>query len=134
MNSWRARGVAASLMLLAIYVHGWATHLLPNTPVDMLLFHGSGALVDLFMLYAAPAVLKGRLCVDSQKLLLASIVGNGAGWLLYMAYAPPIYYNMYMVALTYAQLMRLIIPDRHADPLGLDLVRHPDCLSDGRDH
>jgi hypothetical protein len=100
----------------------------------MLLYHGSGALIDLFMLYLAPAVLSGRLCVDSQKLLLASIVGNGTGWLLYMAYAPPIIYNVYMVTVTYAQLMRLIIPDRHADPLGLDLVRHPDSFGGGRDH
>ena len=134
MNSWRARCVAASLMLLAIYGHGWATHQLPNTPADMLLFHGSAALVDLLMLYAAPAVLSGRLCVDSQKLLLASIVGNAAGWLLYMAYAPPVIYNTYMVAVTYAQLMRLIIPDRHADSSRSNLVRGPDCLSSGRDH
>ena len=134
MNSWRVRCVAASLMLLAIYGHGWATHQLPNTPVDMLLFHGSAALVDLLMLYAAPAVLSGRLCTDTQKLLLASIVGNAAGWLLYMAYAPPIFYNTYMVAVTYAQLMRLLIPDRHADSTGSTLVRHPDCLGGGRDH
>jgi hypothetical protein len=134
MNSWRARIVAASLMLLAIYGHGWATHQLPNTPVDMLLYHGSGALVDLLMLFAAPAVLRGRLCVDSQKLLLASIVGNAAGWLLYMAYAPPIFYNLYMVGLTYAQLMRLIIPDRYVDSIGSTLVRHPDYLGSGRDH
>ncbi len=131
MNSWRSRALAASLMLLAIYGHGWATHRLPNTPIDMLLYHGSGALVDLFMLYAAPAVLSGRLCVDSQKLLLASIVGNGAGWLLYMAYAPPVFYNVYMVALTYAQLMRLIYPDRHADPARSDLVRHSGCIRTG---
>jgi hypothetical protein len=128
MNSWRARMVAASLMLLATYGHGWATHQLPNTPAAMLLYHGSGALVDLLMLYAAPALLRGRLCVDSQKLLLASIVGNFAGWLLYIAYVPPTFYNLYMAGLTYAQLIRLIIPDRHADPLGLDLVCHPDHL------
>ena len=130
MNSWRARGIAASLMLLATYGHGWATRLLPNDPVDMLLFHGSAALVDLLLLYLAPAVLSGRLCVDSQKLLLASIVGNGAGWLLYMTYAPPFIYNVYMVALTYAQLMRLIYPDRHADPARSDLVRHSGCIGD----
>jgi hypothetical protein len=100
----------------------------------MLLYHGSGALVDLLMLFAAPAVLRGRLCVDSQKLLLASIVGNAAGWLLYMAYAPPIFYNLYMVGLTYAQLMRLIIPDRYVDSIGSTLVRHPDYLGSGRDH
>ena len=131
MNSWRSRALAASLMLLAIYGHGWATHQLPNTPIDMLLYHGSGALVDLFMLYAAPAVLNGRLCTDSQKLLLASIVGNAAGWLLYMAYAPPVYYDVYMVALTYAQLMRLIYPDRHVDPARSDLVRHSGCIGTG---
>lgn len=120
-------------MLLAMYGHGWATHQLPNTPVDMLLFHGSAALLDLLMLYATPAVLNGRLCTDTQKLLLASIVGNAAGWLLYMAYAPPIFYNTYMVAVTYAQLMRLIIPDRHADSTGSTLVRRPDYLGSGRD-
>ena len=132
MNSWRARGVAASLMLLAIYGHGWATHQLPNTPIDMLLYHGSGALVDLLMLYAAPAVLSGRLCVDSQKLLLASIVGNAVGWLLYMAYAPPVIYNVYMVALTYAQLLRLLVPDRHVDTTRGPLVRHPNCFRGDR--
>jgi hypothetical protein len=119
-------------MLLAMFGHGWATAQLPNTPVDMLLFHGSAALIDLFMLYAAPAVLNGRLCTDTQKLLLASIVGNAAGWLLYMAYVSPIFYNTFMVALTYAQLLRLFIPDRHADPLGSTLVRHPDCLGGER--
>ena len=134
MNSWRARFTAAALILLAMCGHGWATHQLPNTPVDMLLFHGSAALVDLGLLFAAPAVLNGRLCVDSQLLLLASIVGNAAGWLLYMAYAPPIIYNVYMVTLTYAQLMRLIIPDRHADSTGSTLVRHPDRIGGGRDY
>ena len=134
MNSWRARGVAAAFMLLTTYGHGWATHQLPNDPVDMLLFHGSAALVDLLLLYLAPAVLKGRLCVDSQRLLLASIVGNAAGWLLYMAYAPPVIYNVYMVALTYAQLMRLIYPDRHADPVRSDLVRHPGCIGGSRNN
>ena len=134
MNSWRVRCMAAAIMLLAIYGHGWTTSQLPNTPVDMLLFHGSAALVDLFMLYAAPVVLYGRLCMDTQKLLLASIVGNAAGWLLYMAYASPIYYNLYMAAVTYAQLIRLIIPDRHADSTGSTLVRHPDHFSSGNHH
>ena len=121
-------------MLLVMFGHGWATGQLLNTPVDMLLFHGSAALLDLLMLYAAPAVLNGRLCTDTQKLLLASIVGNFAGWLLYMAYVSPIFYNTFMVALTYAQLLRLFIPDRHADPAGSNLVRHPDCIGGGRNN
>lgn len=95
------------------------------------MFHGTGALVDLFMLYSAPAVLYGRLCADTQKLLLASIVGNFAGWLLYVAYVSPMFYDAYMWILTYVQLLRLFIPDSHVDTLGLDLVRHPDHIGSG---
>lgn len=132
MNSWRARFMAALLMLLAMAGHAAATDQLPNTVEAMLLFHGSAALIDLVMLYAAPAVLHGRLCADVQTLLLASIVGNFAGWILYIAYVSPIFYNCFMWALTYVQLLRLFIPDHHADPLGLDLVCHRDHLGGGR--
>jgi hypothetical protein len=121
-------------MLLAMYGHGCATGQLPNTPVGMLLFHGSAALIDLAMLYAAPAVLHGRLCTDTQKLLLVSLVGNFAGWLLYVAYVSPIFYNTFMWTLTYAQLLRLFIPDRYVDPAGLDLVCHPDHLGGSHHH
>lgn len=131
MNSLRSRGSAALLILLAMYGHGWATAELPNTPAGMLMFHGSAALIDLLMLYATPAVLHGRLCTDTQRLLLASIVGNFAGWLLYIAYVSPVFYNGVMWVLTYVQLLRLFIPDRHADPLGLDLVCHSDHLGGG---
>lgn len=128
MNSWRARCLAVVLMLLTMCGHAWATMDMPNTPAGMFLFHGSAALLDLFLLHSAPAVLNGRLCADTQKLLLASIVGNFAGWLLYMGYAPPTFYNGFMWALTYAQLFRLFIPDRHADHSRLDLVCHRDHL------
>lgn len=134
MNSWRVRCMAASLMFLAMYAHDWATTDLPNTPIGMLMFHGSAALVDLFMLFAAPVVLNGRLCVGTQKLLLVSIVGNFAGWLLYIAYVSPVFYNGFMWALTCVQLLCLLVPDRHADPLGLDLVCHPDHLGGGNHH
>jgi hypothetical protein len=128
MNSWRARCLAGASILLGMYGHAWATEHLPNTPAGMLMFHGSAALIDLFFLHAAPAALRGRLCVDAQRLLLASIVGNFAGWLLYVAYVSPIFYDTVIWALTYLQLLRLFIPDRHADPFGLDLVCHPDHL------
>ncbi|MFS2027056.1 hypothetical protein [Massilia sp. CT11-137] len=129
MNSWRARCLAGASILLAMYGHAWATGHLPNTPEGMLMFHGSAALLDLLLLYAAPALLHGRLCADAQRLLLASIVGNFAGWLLYVAYVSPTFYNCFMWVLTYAQLLRLFIPDRHADLPWLDLVRHRDHFS-----
>ena len=131
MNSWRARCGAVVAMLAAMYGHSWATSALPNTPAGMLMFHGSAALADLLLLYASPFLLRGRLCLDTQKLLLASIVGNFAGWLLYMAYVSPVYYDGFMWALTYVQLFRFFLPDCHADLPGLDLVRHPHSIGGG---
>lgn len=128
MNTWRVRCLGCASILLTMLVHARATETLPNSPVGMLAFHGSAALLDLLLLIAAPAALHGRLCTDCQRLLLASIIGNFVGWLLYMAYVSPIYYNCCMWALTYAQLLRLFIPDRHADLPGLDLVCHRDHL------
>lgn len=43
-----------------------------------------------------------------------------------MGYAPPNYYDWFMWWLTAAQWALLIIPDRHADYPGFDLVRYPD--------
>lgn len=131
MNSWKARCLAVAFILLAMWVHHTCSASLGNTPVHMLLFHGSAALLDLSLLYAAPLLLRGRLCLDTQKLLLASIVGNFAGWILYMAYVSPRWYDAYMWALTYAQLLRFFLPDRHADLPGLDLVRHPHSIGGG---
>jgi hypothetical protein len=39
-----------------------------------------------------------------------------------------------MWTLTYAQLLRLFIPDRYVDPAGLNLVCHPDHLGGGHHH
>ena len=126
MNSWRARFSGCALILIAMYFHDVATERLPNTPIGMLLYHGSGALVDLFMLFSAPAILSGQLCTDTQKLLLLSIIGNFAGWLLYMAYFSPTFYNCVMLAITYVQLLRLFIPDNYVSSPWVHLVRNRD--------
>lgn len=92
--------------------HSLAMASLPNSPGGMLAFHGSAALLDWLLLLAAPFVLSGRLCDHTQHLLLASISGNALGWLLYMAYAPPVFYNVFMWVLTVAQWLLLVVPDR----------------------
>jgi hypothetical protein len=122
MTSWARRLFMWALITVVMIVHANATASLSNTPIGMLAFHGSAALLDWLLLLVAPAVLSGRLCDHTQWLCLLSIVGNAAGWLLYMAYAPPSFYNVFMWGLTVAQWLRLITPDRHADYLGLDLV------------
>ena len=111
------------LIVAVMLLHQFATDQLPNTPIAMLVFHGSAALSDLLLLQVTPMILIGRLCVNSQCLLLASIMGNFAGWLLYMSYAPPSIYNNYMLAITVAQVSRLFIRDRtDADNTWINMV------------
>jgi hypothetical protein len=123
MNGWRRRVGMAALIIALWAIHAVATEALPNTDISMLVFHGSAALFDMVLLAAAPYLLAGRLCSDTEALLLVSMLGNAAGWLFYMAYLPPIFYNAGMALLSLAQGLRLLYVDRHdADHLGLDLV------------
>jgi hypothetical protein len=136
MNSWRARCLAAAIMLLVMYGHAWATETLPNTPAGMLMFHGSAALLDWLLLCIAPMLLSGRLCNHTQWLCFASICGNFGGWILYMCYAPPNYYDCFMWWLTVAQLVMLFIPDRADEDTTtnhpwFDMVHHSDTVGGG---
>jgi hypothetical protein len=129
MNLLRFRVIFALVLGLAIYIHGEATASLPNTDAGMLLFHGSAATVDFFLLYSVPRLLESQLCDDMQTLCLVSIVGNALGWALYMAEFPPVFYNTFMWGLSYVQWARLFMVDRHdANAVGCDLVRRPHLL------
>lgn len=81
---------------------------------------------DLFLMYSAPALLNGRCCDDSETLCFVSICANLTGWLLYMAYALPIYFNVFMWSLTYVQFIRLLfVDDDHVASFWNYLVRRP---------
>lgn len=126
MNLLRFRILFALVIWLAWYVHSMVSNSLPNTPEAMLVFHGSAATVDLFLLYSVPRLLEGKLCDDTQTLCLVSIVGNALGWALYLAYIPPVFFDTFMWGLGYVQLARLFMVDNHdANTLGCDLVRRP---------
>jgi hypothetical protein len=132
MTFWRSRIFTALLFLAVMKMHEYATSDLENSPVGMLMFHGSAWMVDLFLLCSVPALLAGRLCDDMQALCLASIAVNFVGWILYMAYAPPVFYNMIQWSLAYVQWLRLFMVDGSYDHfLGLHMVlrgagrRHP---------
>jgi len=132
MNKWRARLQMWLLITVFMILHGHATGSLPNSPAGMLVFHGSAALLDWLLLMVSPALLCRRLCGDMQWLFLASIVGNAGGWILYMIYAPPSLYNVFMWGLTVAQWLRLVIPDRHdANSSWLAVVLHRDRVGGG---
>lgn len=110
-NSWRRRAASCLLLALAMCLHTEATSGVENTPYGMLLYHGSAFTIDLALLYAMPRLLKGAVCEDMECLFLLSIVANFFGWVGYLFYASPDYYNNFMLGLTLVQFIRLLIVD-----------------------
>lgn len=123
MNTWRSRIAACALLIACMWIHAETTADLPNTPVGMLLFHGSAFTADLFLVWSIPYLLSGRVCDWSQALCLVSIVANFFGWLAYLAYAPPVFYNTFMWSVSYVQYGIILFVDRHDNSLGFDMVR-----------
>lgn len=129
MNCWRSRLVLGLVFLVAAHMHGLVTESLPNSPESMLIYHGSAGAVDLVLLSCAPWLIHGRLCDDIQALCLASIVANFLGYLAYLAYFPPVFYDTAILGICYAQYGRLIVGDNNDDYarlLGFGLVRSAD--------
>jgi hypothetical protein len=113
MNGWRSRLGIALLIVAAMSAHSYSMGGATNSPIGMLVFHGSAALVDFALLLATPYWLVGKLCDDTETLMLLSIIGNAMGWGLYMAYAPPVFYDVCMYGLSIAQWLRLLYVDDH---------------------
>lgn len=124
MNGWRSRLSAALVFWLVQQVHAFATQSLPNTPEGMHVFHGSAALADALLMLGVTRHLYGQLADDMEALCFASIIVNFIGWILYMAYAPPVIYNTLAYGVVYVQYLRLTWVDRNdAYRLGVRLVR-----------
>lgn len=113
MNTFAIRFQVWLGMALALVAHAFATDSAPNTPEGMLVYHGSGALMDWLFGMVISIALIGKRGRVMRYLLLAAICTNFAGWLLYMAYVSPIYYNATMWGLTCAQCVCLFYPDRN---------------------
>lgn len=119
-----------SVIIGSMVAHHLLTASLDNTPTGMLLFHGSALMTDWLLLWlVAPLLLQGRLLDLSQWFLVAFMVGNALGWILYMSYAPPSIYNVFMWVLTVAQWACFFIPDRTDEDntsyrSWFDMVRH----------
>lgn len=114
MNTWRSRALMAALIVAAMFVHSELMHFKPRGELGMLIYHGSAALFDLFLLRICHFVIECDLCDDMMALCIASIVGNALGWAAYMAYAPPIYYNVFMWGVAAIQGLRLLMTDGDA--------------------
>jgi hypothetical protein len=126
MNSWRSRLQLGGLIWFAFQVHSFSTSSLPNTPEGMLVFHGSAALADWLLLRTFPLFTEGSLCDDMEMLCYISIVANLLGWIAYLAYAPPVFYNTFMWGHSCVQAIRLLLVDGgDAHSYRASLVRRP---------
>ena len=108
-NSWAARLIYGLALWLAGYMHNELVQNVSNTPAGMLVYHMSAAIMDYALLICASSFLFGRLSETMQTLCMFSMVANFVGWVLYLAYAPPIPYNYAIEALAYAQYAALIL-------------------------
>ncbi len=111
MNSWSGRFQLLLVMVLVMSAHSIATVGVANSPAYMLVFHGSAALLDWILAFIVPAYLSGRRCEIVQWLMIGSILGNFAGWILYMNHFPPVYFNALMWTLTVVQCVFILAPD-----------------------
>lgn len=129
MNSWRSRLLTGVLLFTAMQMHSEVSIMLPNTQGGMLAFHGSAALVDLFLIFCVPIFIRGQICSDVQLLCLISMVMNFCGWIGYLSYATPDLYNASMWGLSYVQWGRLLWKDNHdAYHLWGDMVYRADSI------
>lgn len=126
MNTWRDRLLIGLLLLLFQRAHGEITAPLPNTEAWALIFFGTAATLELFILKAAPKVLNGHLCDDMQMLSYICIIVDAIGFAAYMTQTPSVYYNTVMWGISYVQWARLLFVDSgHARSCWNNLVRRP---------
>lgn len=124
---WKARLLYGCALWSTGIVHHNLVLDVSNTPEGMLIYHGLAAATDFLLLVCAAHLLSGHLSRDMQNLSYVSMVVNFAGWLLYLAYAPPDSYDIAIRLVTYVQFARLIT----VGPYGIDRVG--ECLFRGHD-
>jgi len=112
---WRVRLAMLALIGGAIGLHSFLMADIPNSPEGMLMFHGSAAGLDLLLLFCARFFLQPEMSTDIEVLFFLSILVNFFGWLAYIAYATPIYYDSSMWALTVLTAARLLTKGGHGD-------------------
>lgn len=92
---------------------------LPNTDEGMLVYHGTAALADMYLIYIASELLSGELSFQIQCLNLASIVANAAGYFAYTQYVSHWLYDISILGVSLVLVTKLLwIPRDDAYHLG----------------
>lgn len=129
-NSWKARLLYGLVLWFSGAAHHEIVQNVSNTPEGMFVFHMSAAATDYMLLMCASSVLCGRLVDDMQCMCFMSMAINALGWVLYMAYAPPVYFEMAIGVLGYVQYARLFTLGFHgSDRVGESIFRGHAAIS-----
>ena len=122
-NCWKVRLMFAALLWFTGLAHHELVREVENTPAGMLIYHGLAAATDFLLIVFAANLFSGRLSNDMQMLCYFSMVANFAGWIMYVAYAPPLMYNAAIGVLGYVQLFRLLTMDTYVDRAWHRIIR-----------
>lgn len=112
LNGLSARLLAGLVLFLIPIAHHEIFGGVPNSPVGMLVHHGTAALADFFLMLSAGLILSGELCEDMEMLCLASITANFLGWIFYLSYFPPTIYTSFIAGIGYMQYIVLLLVDK----------------------
>jgi len=116
---WKARLFVALVFVATQRLHAGLFSNMPITDAGQLIYHGSAALADFWLIVVGSCFLTGRLAADLESLCLASMVSNVIGWIFFTAYLPPTIYNIIVGTIGYVQLLRLFYIGRYdADHFG----------------
>jgi len=110
---WHGRLSIAALICAGFVAHAYILRDIPNTLEWMLVFHGTAAAFDLLILFCARFLLSDDIRTDFEILSLLSALGNFLGWIAYILYYSPIYYDNGMYFLAIITALRLIIKGDH---------------------
>lgn len=125
-NGWAERLAALAVFAGCATLHYFVADV-PNTPVGMFEYHSTAAAVDGFLAVCCSIILTGGLRRDMQLLCIASMNANFVGWILYLMYLPPTFYNGVIWAISGVQLIRLFSGGVNAaDPSWIGVVHRRD--------
>ncbi len=113
LNCWKARLFYGLVLWASGIAHHEVLSGISNSPVGMFIYHITAAITDYMLLLCVPSLLCGRLAESMQQLCLLSMIVNFTGWVLYMAYVPPMPYNYAISVTGYVQYAILFTAGIH---------------------
>lgn len=120
MNTWPACALLGALFYAVAKSFDRLIPFRPSGEFWDMAYYLLAATCDWLLFRNAHWFVRGKLHRDIQALYTASIVANAFGYVLYLAWSPPSFYNWIIQGINYAIAIRLIITGGH------DVLNHFD--------